>query len=97
MDFVSIKTYNLHGSSDGVVGHTSALFPATSEKGDARRNNVVCKHLFFCKDRVMFLYNAVSDPYDHSKRFTFPLTLLHTVYSKTIQFLWDKFNSDMCN
>ena len=37
-----MMTYDLHGSWDNAVGHSSALYPSASDTGDKRFLNVVC-------------------------------------------------------
>jgi chitinase len=42
MDFISIMTYDLHGSWESTCGHNSPLFPRSGETGIERYLNLVC-------------------------------------------------------
>jgi GH18 family chitinase len=51
MDFISIMTYDLHGSWEDVTGHNSPLYAHSGETGKQRYLNMVKLALtltFFC-------------------------------------------------
>nr|KAG5709851.1 hypothetical protein BaRGS_032675 [Batillaria attramentaria] len=43
LDFISIMTYDLHGSWETHTGHHTALYPRAAERGDDRYLNVICQ------------------------------------------------------